>query len=159
MWPILQISQHIAGKIPVFIRMGTSMLHSSDKRKASLAAHKDGEGEICRGCKISFTMLTILDKIKSKHISLHFNCMTVYCTLDIVSSHLQRQIYVEKEEKDNQQNYEHLCFPVTTSGEMVLKKCNVYTYIFHTTIWGNYKIILKPEVLGVNCILKQLWRN
>ena len=126
---MLQITQHIAGKIPVFIRMGTSMLHSSDKRKASLAAPKDGEGEICRGCKISFTVLSILDKIKGKHISLHFNCMTVYCTLDIVSSHLQRQIYVEKEEKDNQQNYEHLCFSVTTSQEMVLKNA-MYIHIY-----------------------------
>lgn len=45
------------------------------------------------------TTLTILDKIKGKRISLHFNCMTAYGTLDIVSSHLQRQIYVEKEEK------------------------------------------------------------
>ena len=56
--------------------------------------------------------------------------MTVYCTLDIVSSHLQRQIYVEKEEKDNPQNYEHLCFPVTTSGEMVFKKNAMYIHIY-----------------------------
>lgn len=103
--------------------------------KASLSAPKYGEREICRGCKISFTMLTILDKTKGKRISLHFNCMTAYGTLDIVSSHLQKQIYVEKEEKDNQQNYEHLCFPVTTSGEMVFKKMQcIYIYISYNNL-------------------------
>lgn len=80
-------------------------------------------------------MLTILDKVKGKHFSLHFNGKTAYCTLNIVSSHLQRQIYVEKEEKDNQQNYEHLCFPVTTSGEMVLKNMQcVYIYISYNNL-------------------------
>lgn len=99
-----QIPQYIAGKIPVFIRMGASMLQPYDKRKAFLAVPKSAEGEICRGCKISFsTMLTILDNIKGKHIFLPFHCMTAYCTLYTVSSHLQRQIYVEKEEKDHRQ--------------------------------------------------------
>lgn len=64
-------------------------------------------------------------------------------------------------------NYEQLCFPVTTSGMPVLKENLhlkiffeiLYIDIFHTTILGNYKIILKPEVLQVNCVLKQLWRN
>lgn len=101
-------------------------------------------------------MLTILDKVKGKHFSLHFNGKTAYCTLNIVSSHLQRQIYVEKEEKDNQQNYEHLCFPVTTSGEKHAICIHIYFIQQSEEI---IKFILKPEVPGVNCTLKQLWRN
>jgi len=46
-----QIPQHIAGKIPVLIRRGASMLQPSNKRKAFLAVLKSGKGEICRACQ------------------------------------------------------------------------------------------------------------
>lgn len=134
------IPQHIAGKIPVFIRIGTSMLQSAHQRKAFFAVPKNGKGEFCRGCKITFTMLTILDNIKGKRISCYFTVL-LHIAHCILLAHICRGRYMLKRKKKIIiGNYEPLCvlYNVWSAGLKKLfrffKLAKFYTDIFHIAI-------------------------
>lgn len=110
MWPVSQILQCTAGKNPsVYLNEHERATESSDKRKAFFAVPKNGQREICRGCEISFKMLTILDNVKGKHISCHFTLWlhTAHC---ILLAHICRGRYMlKRKEEEIIGNYEQLC--------------------------------------------------
>lgn len=152
---MLQIPQHVAGKIPVFIRMDASILQSSNKRKAFLAVLKNGKREMCRGRKISFTMLTILDNIKGKCISCHFT-VWLHIAHCILLVHICRGRYMLKRKKKIIiRNYEQLCvlYNIWSTGiknvPFFLTCKIVYRHISYSNP-VNDKINLKSEVLGVS---------
>lgn len=138
-------STYYRKKSSIYLNGHKHATESSDKRKAVSAVPKYGKGEICRGCKISFTMLTISDNIKGKHISWYFTVWLhiAYC---ILLAHICRDwCMLKRKEKRIIRNCEKLCvlYNIWNTGLKELFLCPwtckiVYRYISYSNLW-NYK--------------------